>query len=220
MSEQQNEQPETKTIKKVMTIEEVKRAVKSCAIASGDPKEVLKRFGKTLTEWRDTKKPSKELTDRMHSQAAQALQTVALETHYLAAEVVGENYRTFVIDLTNQLIEEYQCGTASEKTIAENIAISYGRVLELSRATTSMARQEYTTHEKNVYYSVLSKELDRAQRQFTSSLLVLKQMKSPTLEVNIKAGTAFIAQNQQVNAVPQNGTVGKPPTDYEINDPK
>jgi hypothetical protein len=45
----------------------------------------------------------------------------------------------------------------------------------------------------------ISKDLDRAYRQFASTLTLLREIKSPTLTVNVKANTAFIAQQQQLN---------------------
>jgi hypothetical protein len=48
----------------------------------------------------------------------------------------------------------------------------------------------------------MGKELDRAERHFFTALNTLKQIKSPMLEMNIHAKTAFIAQNQQINATP------------------
>jgi hypothetical protein len=49
------------------------------------------------------------------------------------------------------------------------------------------------------HYSVMSKELDRANRQFITALTTLKQMKAPSIEINVTAKTAFVAENQQFN---------------------
>ena len=49
---------------------------------------------------------------------------------------------------------------------------------------------------------MLSKERDRAHRQYLSTIMTLKQLKAPAIEMNIKAKTAFVSQNQQIN-VPQ-----------------
>ena len=66
------------------------------------------------------------------------------------------------------------------------------------------------TNELNNYYNFLSKEIDRAQRQYITGLQTLKQLKSPSLPVTIKTTTAYIAENQQVNSVTQ-------PNNDEIN---
>ncbi len=201
---------ETKALSKPFTHEQTLDFLKKCALVNCDPKGILDRLSATAFEWRENPKPSKELSARLQTEVGEALPIIALDTHYLIAEVVGERYRPFAITFAKQLIEEYQCKTPSEKALAQNIAVSYVRSIELSNRATSMARTDSTSQEKNGYYGALSKELDRAQRQFTSSLLVLKQMKSPNLEVNIKAKNAFIAQNQQVNATSPDQTAGKP----------
>ena len=48
---------------------------------------------------------------------------------------------------------------------------------------------------------MLSKEVDKAHRQLIMALTTLKQIKNPPVEFNVKAKTAFLAQNQQINAV-------------------
>ena len=55
--------------------------------------------------------------------------------------------------------------------------------------------------EKNGYLAILSKELDRAHRQLITALTTLRQIKNPPIEFNVKAKTAFVAQNQQINAI-------------------
>ena len=49
---------------------------------------------------------------------------------------------------------------------------------------------------------MISKELDRANRQFITALTTLKQIKAPSLEINVKTKAAFVAQNQQLNVNP------------------
>lgn len=50
------------------------------------------------------------------------------------------------------------------------------------------------------YYSILSKELDRANRHFLSAYQTLIYLKQPPLKVQVKTTNAFIAQAQQFNA--------------------
>ncbi len=193
-------QPETKALTKPTPPEEIKKILKEQAQMNCDPRYLLRQAGKTYGEIMAAPKYDKKLSEKFQKEAETALPIVALDTHYFVAEIVSERYRPFVITLAQQLIDEYQCQTASEKAIAQNIAATYGRILELSKSVMNSTRLEYLSHERTAFYGMQSKELDRAQRQFASSLMVLKQMKSPTLEVNIKAKTAFISQNQQINA--------------------
>ena len=77
-----------------------------------------------------------------------------------------------------------------------------------------MHQVEYLTHEKNGYYSLISKELDRAHRQYITTLTLLQQIKQPSIKVNVKTKNAYIAENQQINASDLK------PTTYENIDPQ
>jgi hypothetical protein len=68
----------------------------------------------------------------------------------------------------------------------------------------------------NGYYSQFGKEADRSFRQFQSALCLLRQFKSPPISVTVKTNTAFVAQNQQLNAM-QNPTSTSTKSEYEIN---
>jgi len=124
---------------------------------------------------------------------------LGLSTHKPVAETVREEYRTFLIEMIRDIERDYDCKTAIEKALAETIASSYVRTLEFSRDLSLYTQDKNLSHEKNGYCSMLSKEIDRAYRIFLNALMTLKQIKSPTLELNIKAKTAFIGQNQQFN---------------------
>lgn len=126
------------------------------------------------------------------------LRTMGLDTKIQLAESVGEDYRSIAMDFTNQLIAEYDCKTSSEKALAQITANAFVRTMEYSN---TLETCRYKTVKLNLfgYYSIIGKELDRANRHFLSSLMTLQQMKSPTLKINVTAKTAFVAENQQVN---------------------
>lgn len=142
----------------------------------------------------------KELSDDFMKDYRKAVVALGLSTHLPIAETVNEEYRTFLIEMVNTIEKEYDCKTPSEKALAETVASSYVRVIQYSRELTKCTREKSLSHEKNGYYGLVSKEVDRANRHFTTALMTLKQLKSPTLEVNVKAKNAFIGQNQQFNA--------------------
>lgn len=211
---------ETKAVTKSITQEELRNWLASTTYASCDPKLMLEKLGKNINELRAQKKPNKELIEQTGEEFRKTMKIMALDTHYLAAESVSEQYRPFLIQFARDVTDEYQCKTPSEKALAEIIATSYGRILELSSSFNCSQNIEFLSSEKNGYYGMIAKELDRAHRQFTTSLLVLKQIKSPTLEISINAKTAFIAQNQQVNATSSEPSVGNTRIVYENIDPK
>jgi len=105
------------------------------------------------------------------------------------------------IEFSNQLQKEYDCQTPSEFALVEIIANSYARILDYSRAFNNCQNIEFVSGEKNGYYTMLSKEVDKANRQFISALTTLKHIKSPGFDITVKAKTAFVAQNQQINSI-------------------
>jgi len=54
-------------------------------------------------------------------------------THLNLANTVPEKMVTSVVEIANNLIEEYECNTTLEKTLCEVVANSYGKVLSISR---------------------------------------------------------------------------------------
>ena len=210
----------TTAVTKPLSSDKLKKILIDSAGTSNDPKMILKKLGTTIAAWQDDESKDEGITDEVNEIFRKAMPIVALDTHYFAAESVSERYRSFMMQFANDITQEYQCKTPSEKALAESIAMSYGRILELSSAFNNSQHIEFLSSQKNGYYGMIAKELDRAHRQFTSSMMVLKQLKSPSLEVNIKAKTAFVAQNQQVNATPDKESKEYKQTVYENVEPK
>lgn len=160
-----------------------------------NPDILLDKLAKKIAE-----NGNDELSDDLMKDYSKAVMAMGLYTHLPVAEIVREEYRTFLIEMVKSIETEYDCKTPSEKALAEAIASSYVRVIQYSKELTKCTKEKDFSHEKNGYYSLVSKEVDRANRHFTTALLTLKQLKSPTMEVNVKAKNAFIGQNQQFNA--------------------
>ncbi|PLX27559.1 hypothetical protein C0581_03365 [Candidatus Parcubacteria bacterium] len=160
------------------------------------PDEVLKKLHEFLAVRKNIKGKQKEFSEL----ADKAIRVVGLDNHMIMAEIVTQN-REFAIEFANQLIQEYDCKTPSEKSLAQMVAGSYCKYLEYSRLFNNSQRVEWLSSEKNGYYNLLSKEVDRSHRHYLSSLTTLRQIKSPEIKVNVKANTAFVAQNQQLNKI-------------------
>ena len=123
------------------------------------------------------------------------------KSHVWLAETQAEwNLRTTVVELTNNLIEEYNCNTTLEKSLCEIIANSYWKTLQISKKLTNvMLAWEYITSERTKYLSMLSIELDRANRNYLNAINNLIELKKPQMNINIKTKNAYIWQNQQFN---------------------
>lgn len=138
--------------------------------------------------------PNKEKMDYL----IKTLRIMGLDTKVQLAESVGNDYRSMAMDFADQLIAEYDCKTSSEKALAQVTANAFVRTLEYSN-TMETCRDKTVKLNLFGFYSIIGKELDRANRHFLSSLMTLRQMKLPAFKINVTANTAFVAENQQVN---------------------
>ena len=51
---------------------------------------------------------------------------------------------------------------------------------------------EYLSNEKNGYYSMISKEVEKQSRLYMSAMMTLRALKLPSTQVSIRAKNAFI----------------------------
>ncbi|MFA5744697.1 MAG: hypothetical protein WC887_00555 [Candidatus Paceibacterota bacterium] len=100
------------------------------------------------------------------------------------------------MNVASQLIEEYACKTASEKATAQVVANAFVRIMENSSALRG-SQNDLVNCNLVGHFLMISKELDRATRQYEAALSTLIRMKSPTFKVNVTAKTAFVAESQQ-----------------------
>lgn len=193
----------------------MRKALRESKIMDCDPHNVIGVFINAVKSngAKKTKKSKEELNRAWNA----ALPVVSLDTHYELANTVGERIKPLVIEFAQQLIVEYDCKTVSEKALAEVVVSAYARILECSKSMQDITLVKYTTNALNGLYEIISKELDRANRHFVTALGTLRQIKSPNVEIKIRAQTAIIGNNQQFNTTP----AGEPlKADYEINSPK
>ncbi len=167
-----------------------------------DPAAVLKVAADLLNQLDDVEGAAKkELQDKVNKSLAHAAAVISLDTHHLMAETVDkEKLRTFLIEVTDQLVKQYDCKTPAEKMLAQTAGWAYTQMIEYGGKLNGLTRQEYLSNERNGYYSMLSKEIDRCYRRYITALTTLKHFKQPALSVTFKANNAFVAQNQQINA--------------------
>jgi len=194
---------EDKAVIEKMTVEEAKDFLNQIAYDC-DPKRIMKELSEVLLPQIRAGKANKKVREKTAEVASKALMVYGLETHYPLAETVDKKYRPLVIEFSNRLIKEYNCQTSSERALAEVIVSAYAKILEYSRCLYTCRKIDWLSNEKISYYSMISKELDRANRQFITALTTLKQIKMPSFEINVKTKAAFVAQNQQLNVNPTN----------------
>lgn len=198
------------------TTEETKRMLTEDLKIENDPRALLKNFGDEVLPAYFTKDEKKKISQEdFNDKANKVMIAFGVDTHLPLAHALGTRYQGLALELVNRLKKEHNCQTTSEIMLAETIALSHARALELSNRFSGFREIEYLSSEKNGYYGLIAKEIDRAHRRMMHSLLLLKQIKQPIVEVNIKTKNTFLAQNQQFNAEKSIET-----NENEINDAK
>ncbi|HAU65465.1 TPA: hypothetical protein DCW32_02820 [Candidatus Woesebacteria bacterium] len=117
---------------------------------------------------------------------------------------VPDLHITFALEFFKNLQKEYDCKTVSEKSMAEIVALNFVRILGIQRKINSYLDKGSVTDTGVGYLNVMSKELDRAERHYQTSLQMLRMLKTPPISVNIKTQTAIVGQNQVVQSNNQN----------------
>lgn len=130
---------------------------------------------------------------------------LGLENHFPATLAVAEIYRPLLVEVARSIELEYKCETASEKSLAEMIASAYIRSISYANKMNLIlsAKNMDFSADMNRRFAVLSKEMDRAIRQYTNGIVAMRQIKRPPLTLNVNTKTAFVAQNQQINVNPK-----------------
>lgn len=209
MSSSKPSKKNDKKLTRKFTPKEVKEILRGVEIEV-DPSTILKASADLWTEY-EASSPAKQdaMRDKLNKKLEEATATVALDTHYFMAETLNtRKYRTFLIEVTDQLIAEYNCKTPSEKMLAQTAGWAYARMIEYSYKLNGLMRLDWLSSEKNGYYSMLSREVDRCTRQYLAAINTLKHFKQPSLKVSFKANNAFVAQNQQINSKPKDKSEG------------
>jgi hypothetical protein len=95
-------------------------------------------------------------------------------------------------ELAMQLMKDYGCTTALERSLCEIIAINYRRVVNASKSIDEDFNLQWPSKEKTHYLEILSKELDRNNRSYLTAVNTLIGMKNPKMTINVNTENAFL----------------------------
>ncbi len=143
---------------------------------------------------------NQKLSKKECEEFSDAMKDYGIDNDMSVIFFANQEHRGLIINLRRELIKEYKCETYSEKALVDLATNAYARNLLYSKKMLGLKDPEFVSSERNGFMSFLSKEVDRANRHFITALETLIQIKRPELKVNVKTNTAFIAQNQQINA--------------------
>ncbi|MCB9798537.1 hypothetical protein H6758_02325 [Candidatus Nomurabacteria bacterium] len=183
-----------------------KRKLAKMLSSSSHPEQVIGKFKEMLKKYnKDAKAVSdKEFDDKF----VKAAMTLGLETHFPLAHATRSLTQPLAIEFANSLSKEFKVSNSAEKALVQIVANSYVRVMNLSSQLNDVLHLGHATNNLNGFYAAVSKDLDRAHRQFVSSLTLLRELKMPPIKVNVHTKAAFIAQNQQLNNNPYENDKG------------
>src|SRR3989344_2756752 len=124
------------------------------------------------------------------------------------ANLSYEKYYKFLATTRSMLVKEYDCKAPIELMLADRIVASYWRSMRLDTTLNCLIEEKdggysFNDSKMNVIRE-LSKGLESASRQLNTSILLLKELKQPKLNVKVNTENAFIGQNQQFNVNRQN----------------
>lgn len=107
-----------------------------------------------------------------------------------------------LIAIRERLIKENNCTTAIELMLTDQIAAAYWRLMKYEFYACRLPSKEddgwsFDQLKVNVLKEV-RQQIEQAHRQINMALTQLKDLKQPPLKVNVKADSAYFAQNQQV----------------------
>ena len=71
--------------------------------------------------------------------------------------------------------------------------------MSVSRVLNNSLTFDYFWNERNWFISIMSKELDRANRNYLTAMNNLLEIKRPQMNINVKTKNAYFWQNQQFN---------------------
>jgi len=114
-----------------------------------------------------------------------------------------EKYFCALVTMRSSLIKEHDCKTSLEFMLVDRIVASYWRAMKYDMYFNHLTEKEdgswsYDQLKINALKE-FNKGIELANRQLNANIILLKELKQPKLNVNVKTKTAFVAQNQQFN---------------------
>lgn len=179
---------------------------------------VLKIFTESMGSSRDGIEEYIDLTEKKKLTAKEAKRREELQLEIAKANGLQNGiwtanlsygkYHKFLSTTRGNLVKEYDCKSSLELMLVDRIVANYWRSMKLDMTLHRLIETEeggysFNDSKMNIIRE-LSKGLESASRQLNISILFLKELKQPKLNVRVNTENAFIGQNQQFNVNKQN----------------
>ena len=154
-----------------------------------------------LVDLLDKKKLTAKEEDKKARLQLEMAKAYGLKNGIWAINVGYERYHGFLATTRSMLIKEYDCKTSIELMLVDRIVANYWRSMRLDTTLNQLIERKeggYTFNDSKMnVIRELSKGLESANRLLNTSIMLLKELKQPALNVKVK--NAIIGQNQQFN---------------------
>ncbi|EKD79731.1 MAG: hypothetical protein ACD_40C00331G0014 [uncultured bacterium] len=143
----------------------------------------------------------KEYSDKELESIFRAICIDEFNIGFLLDQAVPNHAGAFGVYLSHQLQNQYQCTTPVKKSLAHLASLDYCRVFEIQRLINRFLNKVNVTDLEIKRFTVMSKELDRAQRHYLTTIQALEIGLQPAIKLSIRTQTANIASQQAIQQV-------------------
>lgn len=162
-----------------------------------DPRTVKRKATQELM----SKKIGDELTVEPSGFLGKAMTLNEFHHGVLMGWALPETYQSFAVQLSRDYQNQYKCDSEGKKSLAELSAVNYCRILIIQRKINAYLSKNELHDLGLKYVAILSKELDRAQRHYLTSMQALEMGLQQPLTVSIRTNTANVATQQAIQQV-------------------
>lgn len=171
-----------------------------------DPKMIVKEGVKALELYRKSEDKNGELEANLNRLMTDYAIANNLETDLLLVNGIDDQYRSVALEFIHGLRKQYKVSTPQDRAYLQMAVVAYCRYHSNMRQYDSWKNHDFNSHERVAYMNMLSKDADRAFRQYHAVIQFFEVKQNPKIQVNVKANTAFVAQTQQNVANPNPST--------------
>jgi len=204
---EKTKEPETNikaVVKKDDKKERTERVLKIFTESLGASRDGIEEYIE-LTEKKKLTQKEEKRRDELSLEIAKAN---GLKNGLWAANLSYGKYHKFLATTRSNLVKEYDCKSSLELMLIDRIVANYWRSMKLDMTLHRLIETEdggysFNDSKMNIIRE-LSKGLESASRQLNTSILFLKELKQPKLNVKVNTKSAFIGENQQFNVNKQN----------------
>lgn len=200
-----------KTTKKLTKQDELQEKIKefkniaiSLAGYGVSSEEIAEKGGKQIQKLHENQGNLSD--EEKHSVESEIKDTLALynkanslNTSVNMLNAIEPEQRGMAIEIIKELKQEYCVKKAQDKIYLQIATNAICRYYSNMSDFEHWKRHDWNSHERVAYMGMLSKDTDKAFRQYNSVIQYFEGKKQPPIKVNVKANNAFVAQNQQFN---------------------